>query len=109
MLSDCRLFTCGTCGIVFYSSRSPAPFSFSNAGKIDFSYIGESKLCWAARRVEHDPTLEILERNETGYKAEFFWSLYTQTLTRTAVNERMEFPRAYVRLLRSLGSQNMKQ
>ena len=26
-----------------------------------------------------------------------------------SVNERMEFPRAYVPLLRSLGNQNMKQ
>ena len=40
--------------------------------------------------------------------AEFFWSLYTQTLIRT-LNERMEFPRARVPLLRSLGNQSMKQ
>ena len=34
MLSGCRLFTCGTRGIVFYSSRSPAPFALTNVGKI---------------------------------------------------------------------------
>ena len=62
----------------------------------DFSYIGESKWCWASRRVEHDPARaaskesairqhaektthdihprygEILERNETNYKRRIF-------------------------------------
>ena len=33
-LSDCRLFTCGTHGIVFYSSRRPAPFPLTNVGTI---------------------------------------------------------------------------
>ena len=34
MLSDCRLFTCGTRGIMFHSPRSPAPFALTNVGKI---------------------------------------------------------------------------
>ena len=34
VLSDCRRFPCGTRGIVFYSSRSPAPLALSNVGKI---------------------------------------------------------------------------
>ena len=34
MLLDCRLFTCGARGIMFHSSRSPAPFAFTNLGKI---------------------------------------------------------------------------
>ena len=34
MLSDCRLFTCGTRGIMFHSPRSLAPFALTNVGKI---------------------------------------------------------------------------
>ena len=34
MLSNCRLFTCGTRGIMFHSPRSPAPFALTNVGKI---------------------------------------------------------------------------
>ena len=34
MLSDCRLFTCGTRGIMFHFPRSPAPFALTNVGKI---------------------------------------------------------------------------
>ena len=34
MLSDCRLLTCGTRGIMFHSPRSPAPFVFTNLGEI---------------------------------------------------------------------------
>ena len=34
MLSDCRLLTCGTLGIMFHLPRSPALFAFTNVGKI---------------------------------------------------------------------------
>ena len=34
MLSDCRLLTCGTRGIMFHSPRSPAPFVLTNFGEI---------------------------------------------------------------------------
>ena len=34
MLSDYRLFTCGTRGIMFHSPRGPAPFALTNVGKI---------------------------------------------------------------------------
>ena len=34
MLSDCRLFTCGTRGIMFHFRRSPAPFALTNVEKI---------------------------------------------------------------------------
>ena len=99
----------------------------------DFSYIGESKRCWASRRVEHDPARaaskesairqhaertthdihprygQILERNETNYKRRIFLESLHSNIDKHSVNERMEFPRAYVPLLRSLGSQNKKQ
>ena len=99
----------------------------------DFSYIGESKRCWASRRVEHDPARaaskesairqhaertrhdihprygQILERNETNYKSRIFLESLHSNIDKNSVNERMEFPRAYVPLLRSLGSQNKKQ
>ena len=99
----------------------------------DFSYIGESKRCWASRRVEHDPARaaskesairqhaqrtthdihprygQILERNETNYKRRIFLESLHSNIDKNSVNERMEFPRAYVPLLRSLGSQNKKQ
>ena len=99
----------------------------------DFSYIGESKRCWASRRVEHDPARaaskesairqhaertthdihprygQILERNETNYKRRIFLESLHSNIDKNSVNERMEFSRAYVPLLRSLGSQNKKQ
>ena len=99
----------------------------------DFSYIGESKRCWASRRVEHDPARaaskesairkhaertthdihprygQIFERNETNYKRRIFLESLHSNIDKNSVNERMEFPRAYVPLLRSLGSQNKKQ
>ena len=34
MLSDCRLFTRGTRGIMFHSPRSPTPFALTNVGEI---------------------------------------------------------------------------
>ena len=37
MLSNCRLFTCGTRGIMFHSPRSSAPFALTNVGKITVS------------------------------------------------------------------------
>ena len=68
----------------------------------DFSYNGESKWCWASRRVEHDPACAASKESAIrqhaekttihitsiqGMKlitsAEFFCSLYTQTLIRT--------------------------
>ena len=88
-----------------------------------FSYIGESKRCWASRRVEHDPARasskesairqqaekttydipprygEILERNETNYKRRIFLESLHSNIDKNSVNERMEFPRAYVPLL----------
>ena len=52
---------------------------------------------------------EILERNETNYKRRIFLESLHSNIDKNSVNERMEFPRAYVPLLRSLGNQNMKQ
>ena len=95
--------------------------------------IGESRRCWALRRVEHDPACaaskesairqhaestthnihphysEILERNETNYKRRIFLKSLYSNIDKNSVNERMEFPRAYVLLVRSLGNQSMKQ
>ena len=34
MLSHCRLFTCGTRGIMFHFPRSPLSFALTNVGKI---------------------------------------------------------------------------
>ena len=99
----------------------------------NFSYIGESKWCWTSRRVEHDLARaasegsairqhaektthdihprygEILERNETNYKCRIFLESLHSNIDKKSVNKRMEFPRAYVPLLRSLGNQNTKQ
>ena len=96
----------------------------------DFSYIGESKRYWASRRVEHDPARaaskesairqhaekttqiyprhgEILERSENNYKRRIFLESLHSNIDNNFVDKRMEFPRAYVPLLKSLGSQNM--
>ena len=88
-----------------------------------FSYIGESKQCWASRRVEHDPTRatskestirqhaekttydihprygKILERNETNYKRRIFLESLHTNIDKNPVNDRMEFPRTNVPLL----------
>ena len=98
-----------------------------------YMYIGESKRCSASRRVEHDPACaaskesairqhakktthnihprysEILKRNETNYKCRIFLESLHSNIDKNSVNERMEFPRAYVPLLRSPGNQNIKQ
>ena len=52
---------------------------------------------------------EILERNETDYKRRIFLESLHSNIDKNSVDERMEFLRAYVLLLRSLGSRNMKQ
>ena len=94
----------------------------------DFSYIGESKHCWASRRVEHDPAHtaiksrqsdnmlkktthdihprygKILGRNETNYKRIIFLESLHSNIDKNSVNERIDFPRENVPLLRSLGS-----
>ena len=99
----------------------------------DFSYIDESERCWASRRIEHDTARsaskesairqhaeknthdihprygEILERNETDYKRRIFLESLHSNIDKNSVNERIEFPRVYVPLLRSLGSRNVKQ
>ena len=91
----------------------------------DFSLIGERKRHWASRRVEHDPARaaskesairqraestthdirprygEILERNETNYNRRIFLGSLHSNSDKNSVNERMEFPRACVPLLRS--------
>ena len=44
-MSDCRLFTCGTRGIMFHSPRSSAPFTFTNVGKITvfaFNFVNDA-------------------------------------------------------------------
>ena len=51
----------------------------------------------------------ILERDETNYKGRIFLEFLHSNIDKNSVNERMEFPRAYVPLLRSLGNQDMKQ
>ena len=90
----------------------------------DFSYIGESKRCWASRRVEHDPARaaskesairqhagenthdiyprygEILQKNETNYKRRIFLESLHSNIDKNFLNERMEFQRTYVPLLR---------
>ena len=52
---------------------------------------------------------KILERNKTNYKRRIFLESLYSNIDKNSVNERMEFPRAYVPLLRSLGNQSMKQ
>ena len=52
---------------------------------------------------------KILERNETNYKCRSFLESLHSDIDKNSVNKRMEFPRAYVPLLRSLGNQNIKQ
>ena len=52
---------------------------------------------------------KILERNETNYKRRVFLESLHSNTDSNSVNERMEFPRAYVPLLRFLGNRNMKQ
>ena len=47
MLSDCRLFTCGTRGIMFHSPRSPAPFALINVLKFAvFSFNHVNDACY---------------------------------------------------------------
>ena len=48
VLSDCRLFKCGTRGIGLYSSQSPAPFAFSNVGGIAvFAFNPVNDACYS--------------------------------------------------------------
>ena len=49
------------------------------------------------------------ERNETNYKGRIFLESLHSSIDKNSVNERMEFLWAYVPLLRSLESRNMKQ
>ena len=72
----------------------------------------ESAILQHAEKNTHDihpPYGEILERNETNYKRSIFLESLHSIIDKNSVNERMEFPREYVPLLRSLGNQNMKQ
>ena len=71
----------------------------------------ESAIRQHAERTTHDihPRYGLLERNETNYKRRIFLESLHSNIDKHSVNERMEFPRAYVPLLRSLGSQNKKQ
>ena len=47
MLSDCRLFTCSTCRIMFHSPQSPAPFALTNVGKIAvFAFNPVNNACY---------------------------------------------------------------
>ena len=91
-----------------------------------FSYVGESKRCWASRSVEHDPARaasktsairhhtevtdhnihprygRILEINVHNYgKGLFLESLHSE-LNKNTVNERSGFPRAYGQLKSSV-------
>ena len=100
----------------------------------NFSYIGESKRCWASRAAEHDPACvaskessairqhaeksvhdirprygEILERNEHNYRHRIFMEYLHSSVDKNSVNEKKEFPWAYVPLLRSLWSQDAKK
>ena len=72
----------------------------------------ESAIQQHAEKTTHDihPRYsEILERNETNYKHRIFLESLHSNIDKNSVNERMEFPRAYALLLRSLGNRNMKQ
>ena len=92
-----------------------------------FSYVGESKRCWASRSVEHVPARaasktsairhhaettdhnihprhgRILEMNVLNYNKRLFLESLHSELDKNTVNERRAFPRAYVPLLRTLG------
>ena len=47
MLSDFLQFTCGTRGIVLYTSRGPAPFALTNVGKIAvFAFNSVNDACY---------------------------------------------------------------
>ena len=85
-----------------------------------FSYVGESKRCWASRSVEHDPARaasktpairhhaevtdhnihprqgHILEMNVHNYGKRLFLESLHSKLDNNTVNERSEFPRAYM-------------
>ena len=91
----------------------------------EFTYVVESKRCWALRSIEHDPAraasreslirhhahttghdihpryARILEHNEHNHH--LFLESSHSSLAKNSANERAEFPRAYVPLLKSLG------
>ena len=96
----------------------------------NFTYVGESKRSWASRSTEHCPGraaskesaiayhaervghdihpnyASILERNVTNYNKRIFLESLHSTLDKNTVNERKEFPRPYLPLLKSLGGGN---
>ena len=91
------------------------------------------KRCWASRSVEHDPARaasktsairhdaevtehnihprhgRILEMNVHNYGKRLFLESLHSKLDKNTVNERSEFPRAYVPLLRTLGGTQQSQ
>ena len=98
-----------------------------------FSYVGESKRCWASRSVEHDPARaasktsairhhaevidhnihprhgRILEMNVYTYGKRLLLESLHSELDKNTVNEPSEFPRAYFPLLRTLGGTQQSQ
>ena len=92
----------------------------------EFTDVGESKRCWASRSIEHDPAraasreslirhhahttghdihpryARILEHNEHNHHRRLFLEFLHSSLAKNSANERAEFPRAYVPLLKSL-------
>ena len=92
----------------------------------DFTYVGESKRCWASRSIKHDPAraasreslirhhahitshdihpryARILEQNEHNHHRRLFLESLHSSLAKNSANERAEFSRAYVPLLKYL-------
>ena len=92
----------------------------------EFTYVGESKHCWASRSIEHEPArtasrespirhhalatshdihpryARILEHNEHNHHRRLFLESLHSSLAKNSANERAELPRAYVPLLKAL-------
>ena len=89
-----------------------------------FTYIGESKRSWHSRSTEHNPAraaskesairchavttthdihprdAQILETNEHNFTRRLFLESFYSTIDKNSVNERRDFPKAYLPLLK---------
>ena len=92
----------------------------------EFTYVGESKRCWASWSIKHDPAraasreslirhhahttthdihpryARIFEHNEHNRHRRLFLESLHSSLAKNSANKRTEFPPAYVPLLKSL-------
>ena len=86
----------------------------------EFTYVGESKRCWASRSIEHNPAsaasreslirhhahttshdihpryVRISEHNEHNHGRRLFLTSLHSSLAKNSANERAEFPRAII-------------